>query len=135
MATGQETDTAARIRRSYAAFNARDIDSALAAMHPDVDWPDAIDGGRLRGRDAVRRYWMRQFEVMDPRVEPHAIRVDGQGRVLVDVHQVVRDLKGQLVADEHVEHAYAIRGGVIMRMDIRQPSASDGSRSDGSASP
>jgi ketosteroid isomerase-like protein len=27
------------LRRAYEAFNARDIDGALATMHADVDWP------------------------------------------------------------------------------------------------
>ncbi len=45
----------------YDAFNRRDIDAALARMHPDVDWPNAWEGGRVHGRDAVRAYWERQF--------------------------------------------------------------------------
>ena len=35
----------------YAAFNARDIDAALAGMHPEVDWPNGWEGGRVHGRD------------------------------------------------------------------------------------
>lgn len=27
------------IKKAYAAFNARDIDTALSTMHPDVQWP------------------------------------------------------------------------------------------------
>jgi ketosteroid isomerase-like protein len=42
------------LRRAYAAFNARDLDGALVLMHPDVDWPNAIDGGRVHGHDEVR---------------------------------------------------------------------------------
>jgi ketosteroid isomerase-like protein len=42
------------LRRTYDAFNARDLDTALALMQQDVDWPNAIDGGRVRGHDAVR---------------------------------------------------------------------------------
>ena len=49
------------LRRAYAAFNARDIDGALALMHPDVDWPNGMEGGREHGHDAVRAYWERQF--------------------------------------------------------------------------
>ena len=47
------------VRRAYEAFNARDLDTALSLMHQDVDWPNAIDGGRVRGHDAVRGYWER----------------------------------------------------------------------------
>jgi hypothetical protein len=34
------------LRRAYEAFNARDIDAALALMHLDVDWPNGMEGGR-----------------------------------------------------------------------------------------
>lgn len=54
------------------AFNARHLDAALEGVHPDVDWPNAIDGGRLRGHEEVREYWTRQFETTDARVKPQA---------------------------------------------------------------
>src|SRR2546421_12843391 len=77
------------LRRAYEAFNARDIDSALALMHPDVDWPNGMEGGRVLGRAAVREYWTRQFQVIDSRVEPEGFTTDADGRGAVDVHQVV----------------------------------------------
>jgi hypothetical protein len=45
------------LTRAYAAFNARNIDAVLAAMHPDVDWPNGWEGGRVRGHPQVRDYW------------------------------------------------------------------------------
>jgi ketosteroid isomerase-like protein len=45
------------ITKTYAAFNARDIESVLAVMHPDVDWPNGWERGRVRGHDEVRKYW------------------------------------------------------------------------------
>jgi hypothetical protein len=118
--------TRALILRSYEAFNARDLEEALGALHPDVDWPNAIEGGRLRGRDEVRRYWSRQFEAIEPRVEPEAVSVNDQGQVVVDVHQVVRTLDGAMVADERVRHVYTVRDGRIARMDILEASRSPG---------
>ena len=38
-----------RIADAYAAFNRRDIDGALAAMHPDVEWENGMEGGFVRG--------------------------------------------------------------------------------------
>jgi hypothetical protein len=108
------------IRRSYAAFNARDLQAALESVHPDVDWPNAINGGRVRGREEVCEYWTRQFETIDPHVEPQAFSEDEQGQIVVDVHQVVRDLRGDVLADQHVQHVYTISAGLIARMDIRQ---------------
>jgi hypothetical protein len=108
------------IRRSYAAFNARDLDAAVQGLHPDVDWPNAIDGGRVRGHEEVREYWKRQFETIDPHVEPQAFSEDEQGRIVVDVHQVVGDLAGDVIADQQVQHVYTVSAGLITRMDIRQ---------------
>jgi SnoaL-like domain len=61
---------AGTVRQLYAAFNARDIDAVLARMDPDVDWPDMLENRRLIGHDAVRAYWLHQFELFDPWVEP-----------------------------------------------------------------
>ena len=107
------------IRACYAAFNARDLDAAVAGVHTDVDWPNAVDGGRVHGREEVRDYWSRQFETIDPRVEPQAFSEDELARIVVDVHQVVRDLDGDVIADHNVQHIYTISAGLIARMDIR----------------
>ena len=48
------------LRAAYAAFNARDIDTALATMASDVAWPRAFKGGFVRGHQEVRDYWTEQ---------------------------------------------------------------------------
>jgi nuclear transport factor 2 (NTF2) superfamily protein len=104
---------------TYAAFNARDLARALAAMHPDVDWPNGMEGGYVHGRDGIRDYWTRQWAQIDPHVEPTRINPDETGRIVVDVHQVVRDLSGHLVADRMVQHVYSMDKGLIKHMEIR----------------
>ena len=106
------------MRRAYAAFNARDIDGALALMHPDVDWPNGMEGGRELGHEAVRAYWTRQFGLIDSHVEPVGFEVDEEGRIVVDVHQVVRDLEGSVLSDGRVRHVYTLRDGLVSRMEI-----------------
>src|SRR5580698_1178816 len=103
----------------YQAFNARDIEAVLARMHPDVDWPNGMEGGRVHGRNAVRDYWRRQWEMIDPNVEPVAFEDEGPGRTVVDVHQVIRDMAGKILLDRTVHHVYSIRDGLIERMEIR----------------
>ena len=112
------------LRRAYEAFNARDIDGALGLMHPDVDWPNGLWGGRERGHAAVREYWTRQFEVIDSHVEPVGFSADDEGRIVVDVHQVVRDLDGTVLSDGRVRHVYTMRDGLVERMDIQEPEGS-----------
>src|SRR3954453_18953979 len=89
------------LRAAYAAFNARDIDAALATMAPDVAWPKAFKGGFASGHPAARAYWTEQWSEIDPHVEPASFRLDGVGCILVDVHQVVRDMAGAVVAHGH----------------------------------
>ena len=114
-------DAEARLRSLYAAFNARDLEALLAAMTADVDWPNGWEGGRVRGHAAVADYWMRQWAAIDPRVDAVGIAVRPDGRVAVDVHQVVRDHEGQLMSDSRVVHVYELDDGLIARMDIEEP--------------
>jgi ketosteroid isomerase-like protein len=107
-----------RVRAFYAAFNARAIDAALAAMTADVDWPNGWEGGRIAGREAVRDYWLRQWLEIDGRVEPVEITQGEDGRWTVLVHQVVCSPDGALLADDHVHHVYAFRDELVERMDI-----------------
>jgi ketosteroid isomerase-like protein len=108
------------LRRAYAAFNARDVEGALRLMHPEVDWPNGMEGGREHGHDAVRAYWTRQFELIDSKVEPIGFSREGEGRVVVDVHQVVRDTEGKLISEGDVRHVYTLRDGLVERMEIRE---------------
>jgi ketosteroid isomerase-like protein len=106
------------IRDLYASFNAKDIEAVIAHLDPDVDWPNAWEGGRLHGCDAVRDYWTRQFAAIDGRVEPVEITETDDGRVAVAVHQTVRSLTGETLSDGRVEHVYTIRDGRIVHMEV-----------------
>jgi hypothetical protein len=108
------------LRRAYEAFNARDIERALELMHPDVDWPNGMEGGREHGHAAVRAYWTRQFGVIDSHVEPEGFETDREGRIVADVHQVVRDLDGAVLSDRRVRHVYTLRNGLVARMEIEE---------------
>ena len=110
------------LKRVYALFNRRDIESVLAAMRPDVVWANGMEGGHVYGRDEVRSYWKRQWALVDPRVEPVEISSNGKGEVAIKVHQVVRDLTGNVLADRLVIHVFQVRNGLIQRFDIRDVS-------------
>jgi ketosteroid isomerase-like protein len=110
------------LRRVYVLFNRRDIESVLAAMHPDVVWANGMEGGHVHGRDEVRSYWKRQWAIVYPHVEPVEMSPNGKGEVAIKVHQVVRDLKGNLLADRLVIHIFQVRNGLIQRFDIRDVS-------------
>ncbi len=106
------------LRTGYVAFNARDIDAALALMTPDVHWPRAFKGGFVHGPEAVRAYWKEKCSEIDGHVEPVAFHLEDDGQILVEVHQVVRDLNGTVLADEHVGHRFTIKHGLIQGMEV-----------------
>lgn len=106
------------LRAARAAFNTRDIDAALALMTPDVTWPKAFKGGFVRGSEEVRAYWTEQWSEINPYVEPVAFHFEDAGQVLVEVHQVVRDLIGAVLADEHVGHRFTIEHNLIQVMEV-----------------
>jgi hypothetical protein len=107
-----------RLSRLYAAFNARDVDTAVAGMTPDVDWPNAWEGGYVKGREEVRDYWTRQWQAIDSRVEPIAFTERPNGDVEVLVHQTGRDTSGTVLFDQQVLHVYSYRGDLVERMTI-----------------
>jgi hypothetical protein len=115
---GEQAGEDARFAELYRAFNAREVGQLLAHMTGDVDWPNAWEGGREVGHEAVRAYWTRQWAALDPRVEPERVRTLADGRVQVDVRQVVRALDGAVVSEARVRHVYTLRGGLIARMEV-----------------
>ena len=112
----------ALLRKTYAAFNARDIKAVLAVMDADVDWPNGMEGGRVIGHDGVRSYWTQQWSIIDPSVTPERFVTEGDGRIAVDVHQVVRDLQGNVLVDVMIQHVYRVENGLIQSMEIRNDS-------------
>jgi hypothetical protein len=62
---------------------------------------------------------MRQWAMIDPHVEPVEFSSGSDGKVVVEVHQIVRDLQGRLLADQMVGHIFEIENGLVRRFDIR----------------
>lgn len=112
------TDARRLLERAYAAFNARDVAGALAVMHADVDWPNGLEGGRVAGHAGVREYWTRQWSMLDPMVIPTRFTDLPDGRVAVDVRQVVRALEGRLLKDALVRHVYTLADGLVRHLEI-----------------
>jgi hypothetical protein len=117
------------LKSAFAAFNSHEIDALLALMHPDVDWANGMQGGRIRGHQEVREYWTQLWTSVDPQVTP-IMFLGGETNptMVVDIHQVIRDLSGSIIVEQVIQHVYSIRNGLIERMDIRSP---DGKLSSG----
>jgi nuclear transport factor 2 (NTF2) superfamily protein len=106
------------LRLLYEAFNARNIERALSGMHPEVVWANGLEGGTVEGRSAVRDYWTRQWQQIDPRVEPQRFEGDND-EVVVEVRQVVRDREGHLIAERTVRHFFRFEDGLVKVFEIR----------------
>lgn len=114
------------LRAAYEAFNARDLESALGLMHPAVDWPNAWEGGRVSGRDAVAAYWARQLEQISSTVIPERFDRGPDGAITVTVHQVIRDAStGEARSDARVLHRWQLDDGLVVRMDVLDASGAD----------
>jgi len=107
------------IRKAYAAFNARDIDTALSTMHENIQWPKAFEGGYVTGREAIREYWTRQWTEINPNVEPVGFTGREDGLLEIAVQQKVTDLDGNILFDGVVKHIYSLEDGLLRRMDIQ----------------
>lgn len=114
------------LKRMYDCFNARDIDSVLAVLADDVAWANGMDGGHVHGREAIREYWIRQWTMVSPHVEPVGFHRTDDGTVIAEVRQSVRDLEGKPfqgqahgLKDKTVGHAFRFQDGKVTRFDIQ----------------
>ena len=58
-------DREALLTGLYEAFNRKDIEAVVGALHPDVSWPNLFGEGRLHGQEALRAMWREQFYLAD----------------------------------------------------------------------
>lgn len=111
-------DHQALFRQLYQDFNDRHIDAVLAHLHLDVAWPNGWEGGYVTGHDEVRAYWIRQWQQINPSVEPLSVAIRPDSQIAVKVHQVIKDLDGRLMSDDHLNHVYSFENGKVRTMVI-----------------
>ena len=102
----------------YDAFNKREFEKIFAMMQPNVKWANGMDGGFIYGRDAVREYWRKQFEVTQGQLEPLKFETDENNRSIVTVHLIVRDLQGNVLVARTVKQMFTIENGLISLFEI-----------------
>jgi hypothetical protein len=106
------------LQNLYDAFNQREIETIISLMRPDVKWANGLEGGFVYGRDAVREYWTNQFKAIQPELETLKFETDENNRNIVTVHQIIRDLQGNLLADAKVQQIFTIEDGLISLYEI-----------------
>ena len=110
------------IHHAYEAFNKREVDKVLSYMNSDVHWSNGWEGGYVIGHDAVKDYWTRQWKELDTIVVPVSTDQRNEHEMEVTVHQVVKDMQGNLLFDGIVKHVYIFKDGKIQSMEIENKS-------------
>jgi len=72
----------------------------------------------VSGHDEIRAYWTRQWREINPTVEPVAFDQRPDGTFEVTVHQIVKDLQGNLIFDGEIKHIYTVKDDLLRKMDI-----------------
>ena len=106
------------LQNLYDAFNKREIETIISLMRPNVKWANGVEGGFVHGRDAVREYWTNQFKAIQPELETLKFETDKQNRNVVTVHQIIKDLQGNVLADAEVRQIFTIEDGLISLYEI-----------------
>lgn len=106
------------LQNLYNAFNKREIETIISFMRPDVKWANGLEGGFIYGRDAVREYWINQFKAIQPELETLKFETDENNRNVVAVHQIIKDLQGNVLADATVRQIFTIEDGLISFYEI-----------------
>jgi len=114
-----EKEVAQLLGQLYPDFNARNIDQIMPHFASGADWPNGMTGGREVGHSAIRAYWTNQWKVINSQVTPVSYRVVDE-KIILAVHQLVKDMEGQTLSDSVVYHTYRFTDGKIARMDISE---------------
>jgi ketosteroid isomerase-like protein len=112
------TDAQALLTKVYAAYNRQDFVALAALTTPDVEWPNQMQGGWVKGRDALLDYWRANSANFVADVAPVAYHALPDGRTAVDVNQVVRSIGGSVWSDVCVRQIFTLRDGLVHHMEI-----------------
>ena len=114
-----EKEVTQLLSQLYPDFNARNIERIMPYFAVDADWPNGMTGGREVGHDAIREYWTNQWMVINSHVTPISYRVVDE-QIILEVHQLVKDMEGETLSDSVVYHTYKFVDGKITKMDISE---------------
>ena len=108
----------ALLRKSYAAYNARDLPTLLSALAPDVEWEDQIEGVVIHGVKAVGGYWKRQWRALDPIVEFKHFEMESKDQGVSTLILMLRAHDGTILSKGLVRHVYQFKNGLVKSMRI-----------------
>jgi len=113
----EQSNRIAILQMAYELFDRRDVDSLLALMTPDIEWPNLLDDSLLQGRREVRSYWEALWSVAKPRLVPKDFVEEGD-HVVVAAEIEVFDPEGRSLGPPSVGiHRFTFRGDLVARFE------------------
>ena len=114
-------DNRDNVGKAYQYFNNKAVDSILSLMHPNVSWPESWEGGYIQGHNDLKDYWAKQWAELHINVKPLTLKENSKGQVEATVHQIVKDLQGNITSDTILKHLYTFEHGLIKLIEIHKP--------------
>ena len=105
-----------QVASAYEAFNAREAETGLSLLHPDVEWDDG-EGHMLQSLAAVRRHWQQQWAAADAKVELLALLDAPDDDVSAHVRLITRSEGGRVARE--LRNEFHFSDGLIRCMRIR----------------
>lgn len=110
-----------RIAQLFDAYNGRAFDRCVAMLTDDVEWPNEVESGVLKGREAVRAYFTEITAPLRARYELISLHTGAEGQVSALSRQVVASAAdGSLWSSTRVLHRFTLLGDRIARMQAEQ---------------
>jgi drug/metabolite transporter (DMT)-like permease len=105
------------VRRMYDAYNARQIDAALAGLHVDVEWDGGAEG-MLHGKQAVERHWRSQWQEVDAKVYI-GLSAWKNSSLVLQVRLEIATPRG--AREQQIQNVITFRDGLVASMRIIPP--------------
>lgn len=107
------------LEEAYDAFNRRDLARIRSLMHPDVVWPDTLDGvTEFVGVEAVMSQFARVFATIVPNIALIRVVDESADAITVESQYSVESPDGHIWTDSRATLTYHFRDGLLSGMTI-----------------
>jgi ketosteroid isomerase-like protein len=116
-----EGDSDEPVRRFAAAISRGDVDDALSACHPEIEFFSmlAVDVRAYVGHEGIRRYFDDIASAWEEwRVDVHHTAVAPDGRVLIEMTMHARGAGSGAPLTDFAAHLWTLREGKLLRNQL-----------------
>jgi hypothetical protein len=107
------------LEEAYEAFNARDMAGIRAALHPEVVWPDTLEGGPpFVGLEATMAQFAHIFATIVPNIALIRVLSESADALTVESQYSVESPDGHIWTDNRATLTYHFRDGLLSGLTI-----------------